>query len=83
MSYIKDEKYDRILLFGVPREKDMVPGADAKGGHGRACCPPLRLLVGKSECLSENFRILHKSHPNDWLMIVFLAFHKIEYFMLH
>ena len=48
--------------------------ADANGGHGRVRRPPLRLFVGKSEWLSENFRILYKSRPDDWLMIIFLAF---------
>ena len=67
--------------------------ADANGANERARRPPIRLFVGKSEFLSENFRILysHGSHPKNWLMIFCLAFHilllaillLIDYFMLH
>ena len=65
--------------------------ANANGWDGRARRTPIRLFVGKSECLSENVRTLDKSHRNDWLMKIFLAFHillpvillLIDYFMLH
>ena len=42
-------------------------------GSWEGASPLYKAACRKSESLSENFRILHKSHLNDKLMIFFLS----------